>query len=267
MGGCIAGLWCKGVAVLQSTEPTQLRSVRDAASFVMVPFSNRIGYGQLKWQGVQYSIERNFALEPHAIHGVGWERGWSVVQQSPEQVTLNLVHQADQNWPFGFMAEQRFLLEDNTIKMVLTINNTDERIAPVGLGWHPYFVKRKGAKLTFNSTGRWEMGEDKLPTVRTAHQGINQITDALNVDHCFDGWSGSVVLEDEVQCCTIRSNLNRLVVYTHTGLESIAIEPVSHVNNALQMATDIAKAKALGIQTLKPGESYECSMQITVEKK
>ena len=221
----------------------------------------------MNWLGAKYVIHQNFPPEPHAIHGVGWEREWSVVQQSPEQVTLNLVHQADQNWPFGFMAEQRFLLEDNTIKMVLTISNTDQRIAPVGLGWHPYFVKRKGARLTFNSTGRWEMGEDKLPTIRTAHQGINQFTDALTVDHCFDGWSGTVVLEDEVHRCTMSSNLSRLVVYTHTELESIAIEPVSHVNNAHQMATDMDKAKALGIQTLEPGESYECTMRITVEQK
>lgn len=265
MGGCIAGLWCRNVAVLQSTEPEKLTSVRDAASFVMVPFSNRIGHGKLNWQGAHYSIHQNFAPEPHAIHGIGWERKWIVQTQSSTHAVLQLEHHSDNHWPFTFVAEQRIALQENTLKMDLKITNADQHLAPVGLGWHPYFVKREGARFSFTSTGRWGMGEDKLPTSKTACEGISQITDSMSVDHCFDGWIGSAVLEDAIHRCHIQSNLNRLVVYTHPRLQSIAIEPVSHVNNALQIATDKIMAEDLGLKTLEQGESFECSMQIKVE--
>jgi aldose 1-epimerase len=58
-----------------------------------------------------------------------------------------------------------------------------------------------------------------------------------------------------------------LVVYTKPDVEMIAIEPVSHVNNALNLlARGVATADALGLVILQPGETFSCEMRIDVER-
>lgn len=74
LGGCIAGLWHGGVPVLRSTPARQLASARQSGSYPLVPFSNRIAQASLQWRGTQHPLVLNNAPEPHAIHGVGWQR-------------------------------------------------------------------------------------------------------------------------------------------------------------------------------------------------
>ncbi len=111
------------------------------------------------------------------------------------------------------------------------------------------------------------MGEDKLPTHRLPATGLDTDCATLKVDHCFDGWPGVLHLRDEVLAIRVSANLSRLVVYTHAQLPSIAIEPVSHTNNALNLlAAGQASAEELGVHILQPGESFSAKMSIHVEK-
>jgi aldose 1-epimerase len=56
------------------------------------------------------------------------------------------------------------------------------------------------------------------------------------------------------------------VVYTHPTRDYVAIEPVSHVNNAVNlMATGRFTADELGLRVLQPGESMSEVMSIRVE--
>ena len=71
LGGAIAGLWHHGVPVLRSQEPEQLVSWHDAASYPLVPYSNRIDHGHFNWQGQSYQLAPNFEAGPHSLHGVG----------------------------------------------------------------------------------------------------------------------------------------------------------------------------------------------------
>ncbi|MDO8375042.1 MAG: aldose 1-epimerase, partial [Polaromonas sp.] len=133
--------------------------------------------------------------------------------------------------------------------------------------WHPYFVKRSRSRLTFEASGRWEMNEEKLPTHRQPADGLDVDCAALDVDHCFDGWNGVVHLRDEKMHTRIASNLGRLVVFTNPKRDFVAIEPVSHVNNAVNLLqAGAGQADELGIQVLAPGESMSAQMSIAVER-
>src|SRR5690349_784157 len=46
------------------------------ASFPLVPFSNRIRDGRLRFEGRTIEIPLNFPPERHALHGHGWQRPW-----------------------------------------------------------------------------------------------------------------------------------------------------------------------------------------------
>jgi aldose 1-epimerase len=265
LGGCIAGLWLDGVPVLRSTrEP--LASARQSGSYPLVPFSNRIERATLRWQGTSHPLVNNNAPEPHAIHGVGWQRPWTVLDSDDSFAMLAYEHRADAAWPFAFDSSQTLRLRGKALELTLALTNQSPEPAPVGLGWHPYFIKRPGSRIAFQATGRWEMGPDKLPTTRSPAPGLDADCASLDVDHCFDGWNGVVSLRDELLHTTIRSNLRRLVVFTNGSRDTIAIEPVSHVNNATNLVAAGADADALGLHTLQPGETLTAQMSIEVER-
>ena len=264
LGGCIAGLWLGGVPVLRSTPAGQLASARQAGSYPLVPFSNRIGQATLHWQGTQHPLVRNNVPEPHAIHGVGWQRPWQVLESDERFALLSYEHRADSAWPFAFDSSQTLRLGEGALELTLSLTNQSQQPAPAGLGWHPFFVKRQRSRISFEATGRWEMGPDKLPTQRRTAHGLDADCASLDVDHCYDGWNGVVHLRDELLHARVSSNLNRLVVFTSQTRDSIAIEPVSHVNNALNLVEAGADPAALGLAILQPGESISAQMTIEV---
>jgi len=266
LGGSIAGLWCDDQPVLRSTPALALSAARLSGSFPLVPYSNRIGYGQLHWAGRRTDLPPNFAPEPHAIHGVGWERAWQVQSHSATEASLVYSHQSDAAWPFAFVATQHFSLSAQALEMRMSLTNQAPEPMPAGMGWHPYFTKGQPAQLAFDASGRWDMGPDKLPTQRRPHAGLHCDGHGLDVDHCFDGWSGQVALTQGARQIRIQSDLRYLVVFTTPDRDTIAIEPVSHVNNALALAQrDGVSPESLGVRVLQPGESWDAQMRIELE--
>jgi aldose 1-epimerase len=274
LGGCVTGLWLGDTPVLRSVPDGVVATARLSGSYALVPFSNRVGHATLKWNGTAHPLVRNNGEEPHAIHGVGWQRQWQVLESDAQFALLSFEHRPDASWPFAFDASQAFRLKDNALEVTLSITNQSNQPAPVGLGWHPYFVKRTQSHVRFQASGRWELDGEMLPTHRTPVKGITADAATLKVDHCFDGWPGVVHLHDEVLHTRITSNLSRLVVFTNDSKDFVAIEPVSHVNNALNMLADAslvdpadyaARAAELGVQVLQPGESLSVEMTIHAE--
>lgn len=265
LGGCIAGLWWNDLAILR-TMPTAPHSVRESASYPLVPYSNRIGHGQLQWAGSTYRLPLNFAPEEHSIHGVGWERPWHVLDADARSVRLMYQHPGDAAWPFAFDAVQELRLTADALDQTMCITNRAAQAAPAGLGWHPYFTKPPGTRIRFAAQARWDMGADKLPTQRLPHSGLQQGCDTLTVDHCFDGWLGALTLEHSSVRVSVSSDLDKLVVFTTPTRDNIAVEPVSHVNNALgPWAQAASEPQALGVRVLPPGASFSASMRVRLE--
>ena len=104
-----------------------------------------------------------------------------------------------------------------------------------------------------------------MPTLRSPSSGVDAACAQLDVDHCFDGWDGEAVLEDAALRVCVRSGLTRLVVFTNATRPFVAIEPVSHVNNAVNLHASGSDARALGLVILQPGETMTAQMQIAVE--
>jgi aldose 1-epimerase len=259
IGASIEGLWLGGVPVLRSSAPGSLSNVRLSACYPLVPFSNRVAKAQLQWNGTTHPLVKNFADEEHSIHGVGWQRPWQVLEQTSDFAMLCLEHRADAAWPFAFDASQTFRVKEGSLEMTLSITNQSAGDAPVGLGWHPYFVKRPGSHMQFAASGMWQMGNDKLPTARGASTGLDIDCASLEIDNCFDGWAGSATLRDAQLTTRLEADVQRLVVFTNAQKDFVAIEPVSHVNNAMN---NMAQASALGVVVLGAGQSWQVSMTI-----
>lgn len=262
LGGSIAGLWLGELPVMRSVEGAALQNVRDSASYPLVPYSNRLGYRRFHWKGQDHSVRPNFPDSPHALHGLGWQRAWDVESSSESEAVLVLRHRPDEDWPFAFEARQRFVLAPNALRVELSVRNDEPQPAPMGLGWHPYFPKRERSRLHAELKERWEADPTKLPTRRVAQPGIDADVAHLDFDHCFDGWVGPVRIRDERLSLKLASSLDRLVVYTPPHERHFAVEPVSHVNNAINMAEPALH----GLRTLAPGETTQAWMTLDVTR-
>jgi aldose 1-epimerase len=260
LGGCIAGFWHDGLPVLRSSEPAALERVRLAGCYPLLPYSNRLGYRRFRWLGREYTTQPNFDDSPHSLHGVGWQRPWTVAEAGATGARLRLEHGGDADWPFAFEAEQRLRLTPEALRIELSLRNTAPHPVPAGLGWHPYFPKRTRSRLHAEVAERWEPDAAGLPTRRIAQPGIDADVAHLDFDHCFGGWPGAARLRDERLHLTLASSLPYLVVFTPPLKDHWCVEPVSHVSNAMHMAEPAAH----GWRTLSPGASMDAWMTLEV---
>lgn len=261
LGAALAGLWRHGEPVLQSCEPAALTLSRRSAGFVMAPYSNRLAHRRFRFQGQDYTTAHNSDGQPHSMHGIAFLRPWTVLAQDAASVELAYDHAPDAHWPFAFALRQRLQLSPDGLRLDLRLTNTDPRDQPVGLGWHPYFPKRAGSHLQIVVTDRWERDPTLLPTHRVPQPGIDAAVAALDFDHCFDGWNGRALIRDERHVLTLTAPSSRLVVFTPPQFPFFAVEPVSHVNNAIHMADPAAH----GLRTLAPGQAMDFPVTLDVQ--
>jgi aldose 1-epimerase len=260
LGGAIAGLWLDGLPVLRSVDPATLTQARDAASYALVPYSNRIGQRQFQWRKRNYTTAANWPGEPHSLHGVGWMSAWQVMQRSDDRITLALTHPSDAHWSFAFHAEQTLELTPTSLRVTLVVANIDAREMPLGMGWHPYFPRRAHSRVHLELTHRWEADAGKLPTHRVAQSALDADVSVLDLDNCFDGWSGPARIRDEKLSLRLTSSLTHAVVYTPPQRDYFCVEPVSHVSNAIHMADPLAH----GLRSVAPGERTGAWMQLDI---
>src|SRR5262249_54072021 len=91
--------------LLRPTRRTSLGEPEKCASFPMVPWSNRIRDGLLRFGDRTWQLQRN-AADATAIHGAGRYAAWTVAARSQGAVTLTLdsSSQVGINFPWRFAA-------------------------------------------------------------------------------------------------------------------------------------------------------------------
>jgi aldose 1-epimerase len=252
--------------MLRSASPAAI-AARDpyaTAGFPLVPYSNRIGHGGFEWRGQHVTLARNFPPEPHAIHGVGFERPWQVQARSSDSVLMTLKHRPDAGWPWAFDARQRITLTDDLLILEFDAVNLESQAVPLAFGHHPYFP-RHGALLTFHAQGVWLADTDGLPCelVKPAGQldfSKESAVENADIDHCFTGWKGLAIIAwpEKAQALGIAASreLSSAVVYIRRELDAFCFEPVPHMNNALNR---IDPESAMPV--IEPGESFEASIR------
>jgi aldose 1-epimerase len=262
LGGAIAGLWFDTLPVMRSTEPGALERARLSACYPLVPYSNRLGHRRFTWKGRTYETRANAEGEPHSLHGVGWQRAWQVSEAAADRAVLELTHPSDADWPFAFHAQQTFELTPDALKVSMTVTNIDARIAPMGLGWHPYFPKRERSRIHLEVASRWDSDASKLPVRSVSQTGVDADVAVLDFDNCFDGWRGDARVRDERLSLRLSSSLDRAVIYTPRDKPYFCVEPVSHVSNAIHMAEPAAH----GLVTLQPTQSMSAWMRLAIAR-
>jgi len=284
LGGSIASFTVGGTPILRPTPAAVLagRDVRGTACYPLVPYSNRIRDAQLDFGGRRYTLVRNFGASPHAIHGVGWQRAWSVTEASRGRARLVLEHDARganaQAWPWAFQATQTFHLADapsaaiacaTVLVATLTLANTGDAPFPFGLGFHPFFAKDAATRLGLHARRVWRNDAAQLPQALAAippqwRFDPPHALDAIALDNVFTGWTGNATIVDDAKRSTTRIDADRAlafaVVYAPPDGDFVAVEPVTHEADAFNRSA--AGARGTGTRILPPGASFSCTMRI-----
>lgn len=275
VGGSIANLQHAGRAVLRSTPEDAIaqRAVRRTACYPLVPYSNRIARGRFVYDGVVRQLRPNFDNNLHAIHGVGWISPWTVEHADTRSAILALRHrpngEAAQFWPYAFDAWQTVAIADERLSLTLKVTNVDASAMPAGIGIHPYFTRRAGTTLAFASDGAWLRGADFLPSERVHAPAWDyrhgRRIEERQIDNDFFGWRGSVRIRDPDLgvSLTMRADpvFGHLVVFTPGDRDYFAVEPVSHMTDAVNRPHEADH----GLVTLQPGEAMSGSIVFEVE--
>lgn len=284
VGGAIASFRVGDLPILRPTSDGALaaRDVLGFACYPLVPYSNRIAGARLCVGESTFALSRNLGDMPHAIHGVGWQRRWSLGAHDPSGATIELSHVPTSGetvaWPFAFRAWQSFALRFATNRVALTatigIESRDERPFPFGLGFHPFFPKRPGSRLGFRAGGVWMNDSTQCPHARVEPPAEWRFdparpVDGIDLDHVFTDWDGraTIVWPDMQTTLVIDADraLSHLVVYMPADGDFLAVEPVTHMTDAFNRAA--RGEAATGTRTLAPGQSFSCTMRLTVSSR
>ena len=272
VGGSIGAWSVRGQKMLRPTRGAcnEARDPYATAGFPLVPFSNRVGGGRFEWNGKIQTLAQNFPPEPHAIHGVGFERPWLVQTRTSNSALLVLRHRPDSGWPWAFEARQRITVGDDSLTLDLSATNLESSAVPLAIGHHPY-LPRAGARLTFHAERVWLLGEDGLPNEQVAPSGNFDFSkgapvERADIDHCYCGWGRAayVTWRDEPQVLEISASIELpcVVVYSRAELDEFCFEPVAHVNDALNR-----REPEFVMPVVAPGESFSASIRYRAIKR
>ena len=269
LGGAITGWWQNDLALLRPPAPGAA-SVRDLASFPLIPFSNRIAQGRFRFAGESHTLPRDARDTRHAMHGNALYAAWQVAEATEHAARLTLHYQPGEAhtpyFPFAYAAAQTYSLTETELRIGLALRNAGTRPFPAGFGHHLYFPRHSGAMLRFNAGGYWRNGPDGLPAAMatdlydTYARGARIGTHA--VDNCFYGWNGTAEITYPGEHLTLRLTatppLRHAVLFVPEGTDFFAFEPVSHSTDAINRAP-------AEMRVLAPNETMHAQIVLSVE--
>ena len=248
------------------------------ASFLMIPYSNRIENGAFTFADGAYQLENAVG---HAIHGDTRKRPWNITDQSAQllRCTFSSAEHNQVNWPWPFDTEATFEVRDDHLQLGLKLTNRGATAMPAGFGWHPYFsraLQQEGEPvvLQFALDGAYpDAHETRIPSGPLAplapHQDF-RIERALlpdnALDTCCHGFAGGHIVwpESGVRLrLAAAANCRHLVLYNPVGKPYFAVEPVTNANNGVNLLAQ--GDPTCGTVSLEPGASLESGCALIVE--
>jgi len=252
-----------------------------SASFLMMPYSNRVEDGRFVFEGKKYQLAH---AEKHAIHGDLRFRSWRTIEVTPDRVRCGFDSRLfqDINWPWPFTAEVEYKLEGDILSSCLLLRNRGASAMPAGLGWHPYFnrkITREGEPVILRmkvgvaypdaNNNRIPSGPPRTLTPEEDFSESRSLDPDYPLDTCFQGYDGNGSIAWPESGVKVSYNCSpictHLVIYNPPGKPYFAIEPVTNANNGVNIYSRAEPGS--GIVVLKPGETLRAEFNLRVETK
>ncbi|MES2712193.1 MAG: aldose epimerase [Pseudomonadota bacterium] len=244
-GAAFARLEHAGVPVLAPMPQGADPNATPAGAFWMMPWTNRMAGGVL---GPGWRLPVNRRDEDTAIHGLSRDHTFDVVSAALDRVRLM---QDVDIAPYAYRVALAIRLRPEGLSVAAMIINRGDGPAPIGLGWHPWFARRPGQRLSFAARHRLRSDARLLPVDAVADPGFTAapVEALIGTDAHFAGWGGAALLEDTALRLELRAGgawARNLQLYLPPHADSICLEPVSHIPDAPNRPA-LAQHGALGL--------------------
>jgi len=240
----------------------------------LLPFPNRINHGNYAFAGESYHLYPNETARDCSLHGLVWDRPFTVESTSADNNSAKLVMNYEYNgsnegYPWKYFVRFTFELKEHGFVCTTLLKNTDEKDIPIGDGIHPYFKTGSLIDSWVFSLPKCEILEvdDRLiptqkVTVFTEYEHAKPFGDR-KFDSCFvldplhakDGIA-TLGIQDKEKGLRLSiwqevgtNKYNYLQIYTPPDRKSMAIEPMSCAPDAFN--------NSLGLIILAPNNSVE----------
>jgi len=247
------------------------------SSFPLTPFSNRIGYGKLSFEGKTYDIKTPFKSLAHPNHGDGWMSVWTVEEQTAHKIVLTLEKNED---PYSYKARQTLSLENGQLVMDIDLTNNSGTALPFGTGHHPYFPRTEQTMLKVNAPRVW-LSETMLPkelvsvpqkwdfSKGATFDGARLSPPAAGddgsayIDHCFQDWDQTAEItwpEYGVKLVmTADPVFENFVLFVPSKADFFCAEPVTNVTDGFNLRAK--GVKNTGTVILDQGQTLSGQVQ------
>lgn len=265
--------------VLRPTRTAALTKPPWCSSYVLVPFSNRIRGGVLRFGDRTWQLRCNSG-DGHAMHGTGHEYAWQVTERSDDAVRMVLDTGAvvGANFPWAFRAEVAYVVTGARLTIATSLAGTDGEPFPAGFGHHPFF--RRGVvdptvsevRLQVAAQGAYRM-RDSIPdgaacpvSRRADYRSLRELDDT-DLNECFVRTPGAGPARLEWPASGIAVSVAADPVFAHTLVYAprnrpyFAVEPVTNANDGFNLMA--AGVPGHGVFVLEPGQTR--SGDITLE--
>ncbi len=241
------------------------------ASWMMVPYSNRIENGVFTFEGREHRLRDGKA---HSIHGDVRARPWTVAERGPARLRLTLrsADFADFNWPWPIDVEAAIELDGPAFTQTLRIVNRGATSMPAGFGWHPYYLRaltRPGEPVLLQAKCAGvhpDANGDCIPdgpmeplTPNLDYSSPKQVPTDRRYDTCLGGYDGKGGVEWPESGVKLAfecsPNVTHFVYYNPIDRPFFAAEPAANANNGVNL---LARGwKTHGVLVLPAGEALD----------
>ncbi len=233
-----------------------------AGAYPLFPYHNRIAQAQFWWDEKFVRLKAHPEAMPHSLHGPGHQRRWIVREVTASTVTMQLDYRVDADWPWSFLATQKYALNGTELTVELTLHNKDNKPMPAGIGWHPYFVGN--GDVFHDAQYRWLYDADFIPTGKRERLSGDDLKSAPQTQYLQQWKSAAFMLANDLHVkMTAEAIFDHLVI--HKAQNYTCLEPVSHVGNAVNLISH--GVDDIGIRCLAPEETMRGQLFITILNK
>lgn len=262
-----------GVDLVESYAETAMPPFADG--IVLVPWANRVNGGQWMLNGEVQQLDITEGDRNNAIHGLLRNTGYSLIERTPESVTLGATVFPQHGYPFHLHTKVRYELIESGLHVTHTATNLSGSPAPYVLGTHPFLkvgdTPVAELTITMTATTRFVTDDRLIPTGEVAVAGTEfdlsdgRLVGELDLDTAFggveviDGVAVRLTSPDGRELrLTVDENFDFVQLFTPRNFptlsgvaQAVAIEPMTAAPNAFNTGR--------GLLWLEPGVEFSAT--------
>ncbi|MDR0504546.1 MAG: hypothetical protein LBG70_01890 [Bifidobacteriaceae bacterium] len=268
------------VDLLRPTPFERRGLAKQCSSYVLIPWSNRIRDGLLRFDGGSWQLRKN-EQQINAIHGTAAEFSWQVVRYDSAACDLlfDSASVVGANWPWTFRADLRYAVSGRVFTVLTSLTNTSDQAFPAGFGHHPYFQRTLAgandevrlqipAAAAFRLHNHLPDGPPVALEPRLDFQAMRPLGSQL-IDDCLTSRDADQPIRlfyprsrREIQLAT-DPLFSCVVLYVPPASQGcFAVEPVTNANDGFSLYE--RGVPGHGVFVLEPGETKTASFSLTV---